>query len=378
MENHKFWNTQPIDISKNSLENKVIEELNIDNVQKEPYKLLEGFEWTELDINNDLELTSIYNFLISYYVDEPNAIKRYHYSKEFLSWFLKPFGYCKELLIGVKYKGKLLATIFGIPINLKIYDKIVKSVEINFLCVHHSLRNKRLAPVLIKEITRRANLLGIYTAIYTTEIDLPNSIMRGTYYHRPLNIPKLIDLNFIKKPDNISLNGFSKLFKTIDTLQLNLRKIKETDFEQCCKLLNEYHMKFKISVQFEQEEFNTHFKFRENIIESYVIEKDGKITDFVSYFFIPSKITEGKHTEMKRAYIYYYFNTENELSKIIENTLLIMKEKQIDVVNCINQYNNNTFIDKLKFKEGTGGLNFYLFNWMCPPIINSDMAMIMV
>ena len=35
-------------------------------------------------------------------------------------------------------------------------------VEINFLCVHKSLRSKRLAPVLIKEITRRVNLKGIF------------------------------------------------------------------------------------------------------------------------------------------------------------------------------------------------------------------------
>jgi len=35
-------------------------------------------------------------------------------------------------------------------------------VEINFLCVHKKLRSKRLAPVLIKEITRRVNLHNIW------------------------------------------------------------------------------------------------------------------------------------------------------------------------------------------------------------------------
>jgi len=35
-------------------------------------------------------------------------------------------------------------------------------VEINFLCVHKKLRSKRLAPVLIKEITRRVNLRDIW------------------------------------------------------------------------------------------------------------------------------------------------------------------------------------------------------------------------
>jgi glycylpeptide N-tetradecanoyltransferase len=38
----------------------------------------------------------------------------------------------------------------------------IKMVEINFLCVHKKLRSKRLAPVLIKEITRRVNLKGIW------------------------------------------------------------------------------------------------------------------------------------------------------------------------------------------------------------------------
>lgn len=32
--------------------------------------------------------------------------------------------------------------------------------EINFLCVHKGLRSKRLAPVLIQEVTRRVNLKG--------------------------------------------------------------------------------------------------------------------------------------------------------------------------------------------------------------------------
>lgn len=38
----------------------------------------------------------------------------------------------------------------------------LRTVEINFLCVHRRLRQKRLAPVLIREITRRVNLCGIW------------------------------------------------------------------------------------------------------------------------------------------------------------------------------------------------------------------------
>lgn len=41
----------------------------------------------------------------------------------------------------------------------------IRAVEINFLCVHKKLRSKRLAPVLIKEVTRRVNLQGIIIII---------------------------------------------------------------------------------------------------------------------------------------------------------------------------------------------------------------------
>ena len=38
--------------------------------------------------------------------------------------------------------------------------------EINFLCVHKKLRANRLAPVLIKEITRRVHVRNIWQAVY--------------------------------------------------------------------------------------------------------------------------------------------------------------------------------------------------------------------
>jgi glycylpeptide N-tetradecanoyltransferase len=49
-------------------------------------------------------------------------------------------------------------------------------VEINFLCVHKKLRSKRLAPVLIKEITRRVHLQGIFQAVYTAGSMLPTPV----------------------------------------------------------------------------------------------------------------------------------------------------------------------------------------------------------
>ena len=48
--------------------------------------------------------------------------------------------------------------------NLRVYNKEIDSVEINFLCIHKKLRLKRLAPILIQEITRLVNLTGVFQA----------------------------------------------------------------------------------------------------------------------------------------------------------------------------------------------------------------------
>ncbi len=58
-------------------------------------------------------------------------------------------------------KKKLCAFISAIPIYLMIEKKKIKMAKVNFLCITKKLREKRLAPILIKELTRRINLKKI-------------------------------------------------------------------------------------------------------------------------------------------------------------------------------------------------------------------------
>lgn len=77
---------------------------------------------------------------------------RFNYSPEFLKWALQPPGYRTDWIVGVRAKtsGKLVGFISAVPAHVKADEKVVRMVEINFLCVHKKLRSKRLAPVLIK------------------------------------------------------------------------------------------------------------------------------------------------------------------------------------------------------------------------------------
>ena len=56
------------------------------------------------------------------------------------------------------------------------YSSAFEASEINYLCVHKKLRSKRLAPVLIKEVTRQCHLKGVFQAIYTAGVVLPTPV----------------------------------------------------------------------------------------------------------------------------------------------------------------------------------------------------------
>jgi glycylpeptide N-tetradecanoyltransferase len=91
---------------------------------------------------------------------------------------------------------KLLAFISGTPSKIKVNETNVKMAQVNYLCVSKKLRTKRLAPLLIKELTRRINLSGVFQAIFTAGVVVPRPITTATYYHRSVNPKKLIEVGF--------------------------------------------------------------------------------------------------------------------------------------------------------------------------------------
>lgn len=132
--------------------------------------------------------------------DEDNMF-RFDYSKDFLRWALTPPGYYKEWIVGVRVikSKKMVGFISGVNVHMileKDNKSVIKMSEINFLCVNKKLRSKRLAPVLIKEVTRRVNLKNIWQAVYTAGVLIPSPISRAKYFHRSLNPKKLIDVKF--------------------------------------------------------------------------------------------------------------------------------------------------------------------------------------
>ena len=123
-----------------------------------------GYNWSNVDLFNDEEANDVYELLTKHYVEDDAAFFRFDYSINFLRWALSPPDSKPDMVFGVRggKKNQLFGFISAIPINVAINGKEVEMVEINFLCVHKKLRTKRLAPILIKEVTRRTNRRNVW------------------------------------------------------------------------------------------------------------------------------------------------------------------------------------------------------------------------
>lgn len=117
--------------------------------------------------------------------------------------------------------------------------------EINYLCVHKKLRSKRLAPVLIKEVTRQCNLKGVFQAIYTAGVVIPTPVSVCRYNHRLLNIPKLVNTRFCFVPRSMTLARMVRLNKLPPATALHgLREMEERDLVAVARLFTQYMGRF--------------------------------------------------------------------------------------------------------------------------------------
>lgn len=255
-------------------------------------------------------------------------------------------------------------------------------VEINFLCVHSKYRSHRLAPVLIKEITRRVHLENIWQAVYTAGVLLPKPIAKCTYYHRNLNIQKLLDVKFTYLSPNMNLARAKAIYKLPKETSIHgLRKMERKDVEQIFKLLNSYLERFKIKPFYSLEEVAHWFIPRDKVVYSYVVEDFDKniITDFISFYSLPSSVlNHDVHKTLYAAYSFFNINTSVSYKELVKNALILAKANNFDVYNCLDIMENGNIFNDLLFGKGDGSLKYYLYNYQCPTVQPNELALVLM
>jgi glycylpeptide N-tetradecanoyltransferase len=383
---HPFWDTQPVPTmaAENFTDSGPIDEVKgVEDVRDEPYNLPEAFEWCTCNIDDDDEAKEIYTLLSENYVEDDDNMFRFDYSVEFLRWALKPPNFLRVWHLGVRVKSnkKLVGFITGIPANIQVSEEVIKMVEINFLCVHKKLRSKRLAPVLIKEITRRVNKENVWQAVYTAGVVLPRPVSECRYYHRSLNPKKLIEVGFSHLGPRMTMARTIKLYKLPEHPQLaGMREMEEKDVQRVYELVSSYLKKFPLHPEFEKDEIAHWILPREGVVYSFVRENQmGEVTDVCSFYSLPSSILgHDKYNLLKAAYSYWNVATTVPLHELMYDALIFAKQRDFDVFNALNVMENDQFLKELKFGIGDGFLQYYLYNWKCPKIEPSGIGLVLL
>ncbi|PHT38614.1 Glycylpeptide N-tetradecanoyltransferase 2 [Capsicum baccatum] len=380
---HKFWETQPVgqfkDLGDTSLPEGPIEPPTpLSEVKQEPYNLPSPYEWTTCDMDSEEMCNEVYVLLTNNYVEDDENMFRFNYSKEFLRWALRPPGYYRSWHIGVRVKTskKLVAFITGVPAKIRVRDTVVIMAEINFLCVHKKLRSKRLAPVMIKEVTRRVHMENIWQAAYTAGVVLPTPISTCQYWHRSLNPKKLIDVGFSRLGARMTMSRTIKLYKLPDqTVTPGFRKMEPHDVPAVTRLLRNYLKQFVVAPDFDENDVEHWLLPKEGVIDSFLVESPvtHEITDFCSFYTLPSSILGNQnHTTLKAAYSYYNVSTKTPLIQLMNDALIVAKKKDFDVFNALDVMQNDSFLKELKFGPGDGKLHYYLYNYRTKHVLRSS------
>lgn len=394
---HTFWESQPVPqfASEESVESveegPIQQQQDVKEVRQNEYGLPGGYEWCDCDISNAESVQEVYTLLSENYVEDDDNMFRFNYSAQFLSWALQPPGFKSFWHVGVRVikSRKLVAFISAIPAKIRVGKNSPKGkdgvsmVEINFLCVHKKLRTKRLAPVLIREITRRVNLFDIWQASYTAGVIIPTPVATCRYFHRSLNPKKLIEVGFSKLGKRMTLSRTIKLHKLppVPATQ-GLRKMTKADAPQVLDLLNSYLANYDLACLWQSvAEVEHWFLPRDDVIYTYIVEnEDKKVTDLMSFYSLPSTIIgNDKHKELRAAFSYYNIANSVDILDLVQDALICARNAGFDVFNALDIMENAQFMKDLKFGIGDGHLQYYLYNWkVAKPLLPSQVGLVLL
>ncbi|KAH9914179.1 N-myristoyl transferase [Epithele typhae] len=405
---HKFWDTQPVPHPGEQppeVDGYIEPSKPRQEVRQDPSPLPEEFMWSNIDITDPAQLRELHEFLSANYVEDDSGLFRFQYSVEFLSWALMPPGFHKDWHVSVRanWSKKLVAFISAVPIRMRVRENQFDACEVNFLCVHKSQRSKRLAPVLIKEVTRQCQLQGVSQALYTAAVLLPTPVSSCRYFHRCLNIPKLVDVDFTDVPSDMTMARMIRVHKVPDRPRLldhGLREMADDDVPQVADLYARYMQRFDMVLVMSHDEVRHRFLGGRGagprgpdawktprsgqVVWTYVVEdpKTKRITDFWSFYSLPSTvIRHPNHNVLNTAYLYYYATAtafepgaeaagrlKQRLEDLIGDALTVAEQAHFDVFNGLTLMDNVSFLRDMKFGQGDVLLNFYLYNWRTAPL----------
>ncbi|CAK4657096.1 hypothetical protein LEN26_015335 [Aphanomyces euteiches] len=351
-------------------------------VRGDPLKLPAGYMWCHLDLTNSSDAKDMYTLLSAHYCEDNGGRFRLDYSIDFLTWALTSPGHFPAWHVGVRHVAtqRLMAFIGGTPKLIRAHHDIAPTCEINFLCIHKKLRNKRLAPVLIKEVSRRVKLENVWRAVYTGASLLPTPVATTQCYHRPLNTKKCIDVGFAHCPPNTPLTHMIKSLKLPETPQiLGFQPLRAEHVPQVTALLRAHHASLDLAMEWTEADVAHWLLPRSGVVDSFVVvdPSTNQVTDCCSYYHLPmSVLNHPEHKTFRTAYSFYHVATSVPLVDLLVDLMVMAKNHDMDIFSAVNFMDLHGVLEPLQFVAGSGHLYYYLFNWRCPPMTPDKVGLV--
>lgn len=103
------------------------------------------------------------------------------------------------------------------------------------------------------------------------------------------------------------------------------------------------------------------------------------MTDFCSYYHLPSTIIGNeKHSKLNAVYSYYNVATTCPFLDLMQDALILARNEGADVFNALDLGENGPIMEPLKFGQGDGYLQYYLYNWKCPAMTPEDIGLVLL
>jgi len=285
-----FWNSLPMTrFGEIVSEEGIIKNTTYDS---RPTALPPGFEWATYDLNNPSHLHQIVTLLDNHYIQFEEKYKM-SVTKEFLTYKLLKPGYISDLFLGIRDSNtkEIMGFHSGVPHKMNINGNEINVCEQGNLCVLPRLRLKyQFAKLLSIELIRRTRAHDIMIEIFSSYTCNSQQPFTELGIFETLNIPVM---NRKRIP--------------------GIRKMNESDVPQVHSLYSIYNKKYKAYYIYSMDEFRHIALPKENVVQTLVVEKGGRITDYISYsiwkYYIDN--VPGRFTELD-----YYAVTETPLKDL--------------------------------------------------------------
>eukprot|EP01119_Soliformovum_irregulare_P018116 TRINITY_DN5497_c3_g1_i1.p1 TRINITY_DN5497_c3_g1~~TRINITY_DN5497_c3_g1_i1.p1 ORF type:complete len:511 (+),score=135.17 TRINITY_DN5497_c3_g1_i1:194-1534(+) len=336
----------------------------------------------------DQDFDDIQSLLMHQDADEDSIFPRYHFAppKTALTWMLRSNDQAKDrksVAVGIRHVDSklLIGFVAAWTIHNRIDGQILQVAEAGSLVLHRDFRGRGLAPVLMTELMTQSQRKGIYRAIHTSHSPLPLApIAMCRYWHRYIDIPKLVECRFYHLPDFSTLTENVQYF-SVDETRINdqFREMESRDVPQVVNLLNAYLEKFKLSQFFDDVEVTLRFlpQLEEGkMVYCYLREDGDQITDMYSFYVLDgvAKVS-GSLFSMRTADSYYFVPGKLSSEELMMQCLIKVKQLGCHFLSTLDNFENQEFLEKLKFREDKNNrMLYHLLNCKASQLSPSDIG----